>query len=593
MRARWVVCLALLTLVAACTATAPDKTGTVDERSKRSPAAGDVVGAVGPYGSFEYLGIPYAEAPVGDRRWRGPEPLARWDGTKRALEHGTACPQFGSPFAGLPIPSDAIGGAEDCLYLDIYTPTDATPVGKGGTGLPVLVWIHGGGNVIGQAANYDGGHLAATQDVVVVAINYRLGPLGWFRHASLREGASSPADQSGNYGVLDMIAALDWVNGNIGAFGGDAGNVTIFGESAGGRDVFALLRAPAARGRFHRAIAQSGGLRSTTLTEAENFVDDAEPGYPGSSNETLATLLVADGSAPDRAAARKKIAQMSPDETASYLRGKSPADILLAYQREDVEGLIDVPQMFPDGVVLPTGAALDAFATTDGHAGVPVMLGTNRDEDKLFLYANPEHVQQVLWLIPRLRDPERFEALAEHGSRMWKAYGADEPAAALLAGGAPGVFVYRFDWDEEPSVLGADMAQMLGASHGFEIPFVFGHFDLGEAADVLWTDENAAGRKELSERMISYWVNFAKTGAPGRGVDGDLPEWKPGPEFLVFDTDAGGGLRMSNETVREDEVLAAADSDARLGTKEQRCEFGEFLRRRSSRHHDAPAPAGC
>lgn len=585
--------LSAIVLVSACTAAAPDKPLTADDSSRRSPPAGDIVGGVGQYGSYEYLGVPYAAAPVGALRWRAPEPLARWDGTREATRHGNACPQFGSPFAGLPIPSDRIGGEEDCLYLDIYAPKTAPPVTAGKGGVPVLVWIHGGGNVIGQAANYDGGYLAAHEDVVVVAINYRLGPLGWFRHASLRESAGSPEDQSGNYGVLDMIEALSWVRDNIAAFGGDAGNVTIFGESAGGRDVFALLQAPAARGLFHRAIAQSGSVRSTSLAAAENFADDADPGLAGSSNETVIALMVEDGSASDRAAARTRLASMSPEQIEAYLRSKSSSEILASYQREATEGLIDVPQMFPDGAVLPTGAALDTFATQDGHANVPVMIGTNRDEDKLFLFANPDNVWQFLWMFPRLNDPERFAAMAEHGSRMWKAAGADEPAAALQKGGAPGVYVYRFDWDEEPTIVGSDFSEMVGASHGFEIPFVFGHFDLGEAANALWTDENEPGRKELSERMISYWINFAETGSPGRGRKGDLPEWTEGPAFLVLDTAQDGGLRMSDETLREEEVFVSASRDPRLGSESERCEFVRSLQRRSNRFKTTELPGGC
>ncbi len=585
--------ISFVALLVGCTATAPDAPSAPDPSSRRSPPAGDVVGRVGIYGSHEYLGIPYAAPPVGERRWRAPAPLAPWSGTREATRHGAACPQFGSPFAGLAIPSDEIGGDEDCLVLDVYAPVDATPVTAERPGLPVLFWIHGGGNVIGQASNYDGGYLAATQDVVVVAINYRLGPLGWFRHASLRAEATTEEDRSGNFGVLDMIAALGWVRDNIAAFGGDPGNVTIFGESAGGRDVFALLRAPGARGSFHRAIAQSGGLRSTTLAEAENFADDTPPGNPGSSNETLVALLVEDGSAPDVPTARAKLDAMTATDVATYLRAKPAEAILATYAREATEGLIDVPQMFPDGAVLPASAPLDGFATADGHAGVPVMIGTNRDEDKLFLFANPEHTWQLLWLFPRLNDPENFEARAEHGSRVWKAAGADEPAAALGKGGAPGVFVYRFDWDEEPTIVGSDFSKMVGASHGFEIPFVFGHFDLGPAANALWTEENEAGRKKLSEQMISYWVQFATTGAPGQGRSGDLPEWKPAPEFLVLDTDADGGLRMSGETLTEEEVLAAADADPRLLDDPDRCEYLRWLRQRTNRSRTRALPTGC
>ena len=579
----------VLFLAVACTTSTPTKPTPTEVSSRRSPPAGDVVGVAGSYGNHEFRGLPYAKAPVGDLRWRAPQPRERWSGTREATEHGSACPQFGSRFAGLPIPSDQVGGNEDCLFLDVYAPADVTP---NESALPVLVWIHGGGNVIGQAANYDGGYLAASQDVVVVAINYRLGPLGWFRHASLRESVRSPEDESGNYGVLDMIAALGWVRDNIAAFGGDPNNVTIFGESAGGRDVMALLAAPAARGLFHRAISQSGAVRSTTPAQAENFADASEPGAPGSSNEILTALVVKQGRAPNRAAARAELATWTAAETAEFLHGLSPAEILAAYSTDDAEGLVRVPQMFLDGTVLPAEPALDVYAS-GRHAGVPVLLGTNRDEDKLFLYADPDETWNLLGLIPRLNDPEAYAAKAKYGSDLWKSAGADQPAAALAEGGAPGVYVYRFDWDEQPSLLGADLGAMLGAAHGFEIPFVFGHFDLGPEANVMWTEDNEAGRKELSEAMISYWVNFAETGDPGRGRAGKLPAWTPGPEFLILDTEDGGGIRMASGVVREDDVWAAAVADPRLSDRDERCAFLEFLRQRSARPPLGTMPSEC
>ena len=558
-----------------------------DPESLRALPGGRILGERDEHGAFAYRGLPYAEAPVGELRWRAPRPASGWADTREALQSGSACVQFGSRLGGLDLPLGEVGGSEDCLFLDVYAPTARASVPR-----PVLVWIHGGGNVVGQAGNYDGGYLAATQDVVVVNINYRLGPLGWFRHAALREESSSPEEASGNFGILDMIAALEWVRDNIASFGGNPDNVTVFGESAGGRDVFALLQSPAARGLFHRAISQSGGLRSSTLVEAENFADASEPGAPRSSNEVLVALLMSEERM-DRAAARRKLAAMSSGEILAFARGV-PADRLMqAYAIENSGQLARVPQMFPDGALLPEGRGLEILSRPDGHAGVPVLVGTNRDEDKLFLYAAPENSWQFLGLLPRLKDPDRFEGLAEHGSQMWKASGADEPALALQAGGAPGVWVYRFDWDEEPTILGSDLSQILGASHGFEIPFVFGVFDLGAEANRVWTEENEPGRRMLSEQMISYWINFARTGDPGQGVDGNLPMWTQAPSFMVFDTEQGGGLRMSDSTVREEEVLAAAREDERLGRGDERCEALARLHSRSNRHQDVALPPGC
>jgi para-nitrobenzyl esterase len=221
------------------------------------------------------------------------------------------------------------------------------------------------------------------------------------------------------------------------------------------------------------------------------------------------------------------------------------------------------------------------------------MVGTNRDEDKLFLFADPENVGRILWLVPRLRDPDRYDALAEHMAMVWKAAGADEPAAALQRGGAPGVYVYRFDWDEAPSVLGADLSRMIGAAHVVEIPFVFGHFDLGKEANAMFTEENEPARRELSAQMMSYWAEFARTGNPGRGGRGDLPEWKPGPSYLVLDTAAGGGLRMSDETLTEETAFARIAADPRLRNDEERCRVARSALGHAHRLGEGDLPPAC
>jgi para-nitrobenzyl esterase len=280
--------------------------------------------------------------------------------------------------------------------------------------------------------------------------------------------------------------------------------VTIFGESAGGRDVFALLLSPRARGLFHRAVVQSGGTRTLEAHRAESFVDDPPPGHRNSSNEVLLRLLQADG-AEDRAAARARLAQKSAAEVARYLRATDVWDLFAAYEKEELEHLMDVPQVFRDGVVLPEGEPLEQLARPAGAAGVPVIFGTNRDENRLFLFADPRRVRRLLWLVPRLVDEPNYLATTQHMSGMWQVTGVDEPAA-LLSRTRGDVYAYRFEWDEEPSVLFADLSTMLGAAHGFEIPFVFGHWQLGREANVLFTDGNAAGRAELSRKMMSYWA---------------------------------------------------------------------------------------
>jgi para-nitrobenzyl esterase len=595
---------ALLLSLAACSASQPAASPptVADAATRRAPPAGELVGAAGRHGGHTWLGIPFAQPPKGALRWRAPQPHPRWDGVREALAFGSPCPQFASPVGGVPGERGSIVGDEDCLFLNVYAPAFApASVPADGQRLPVMFWIHGGGNTIGAASFYDGSALASQQNVVVVTTNYRLGALGWFRHAALRsecapagrsadalaaapgasgdeggaaaaattaadseaaaaEAAAAPApaldpaclaDNSGNFGTLDQIRALEWVRDNIAAFGGDPGNVTIFGESAGGRNVIALLVSPRAGGLFHRAISQSGGTRSSTLAEAENLVADAEPGAANSSGEIL-----------------KKLGAGS-----AALRDLSVDKLLRAYDPGGI-GMYDAPQVFPDGAVLPAQDTL-AVLRAGKHNQVPVVLGTNADENKLFAFLDPRYVRRLLGVFPIVRDEAAYFRDTDYGTRSWKINGADEPARALSETQPGRVFVYRWDWNEEPSVLWADLGELIGAAHGLEIPFVFDHWDLGPETRFLYTEENAPDREALADAMQGYWAEFARTGNPARGGKSDLPAWtawdEAGDKYLVLDTPGDGGIRMARETETLDALIAAIEVDATYADAAQRC----------------------
>jgi para-nitrobenzyl esterase len=226
--------------------------------------------------------------------------------------------------------------------------------------------------------------------LIVVTVQYRLGVFGWFSHSSLRGGDGTADDGSGNYGTLDHVKALGWVRENISAFGGDPDRVTVFGESAGGRNTLSMLLSPRANGLFQRAIVQSGGIRTSTLARAEHFVDAEEPGDEWSSGEVLLKLLIRDDEAVDREGAKAKLAAMSDAEVADYLRGKSADQVLSVYEGNRLGGMYSFPQMPRDGAVFPEEDGIDAFARPGGYNRVPVILGTNRDENKLFMaFASP------------------------------------------------------------------------------------------------------------------------------------------------------------------------------------------------------------
>jgi para-nitrobenzyl esterase len=569
------VCSALgLAGLLACTSEPPPPLPSADPATLRRLPAGLVIGRAGQHGGHAWLGLPYAEPPQGELRWRAPQPLLPWTGTREALAFGASCPQLASPVGGDDsAPAGTLVGSEDCLYLNVYAPALAPgEIPTGAKRLPVMVWIHGGGNTIGSARSYDGSHLAATHDRIVVMLNYRLGALGWLRNASLREGRE-PAEASGNFGTLDQIRALEWVHDNIAAFGGDPGNVTIFGESAGGQNVLALLVSPPAGGLFHRAISQSGGTWANTPAEAEHLRDDPAPGHAQSSGELLLALLQADGQAADRASAQAALAAMPPAEVATFLRGQSVERLFAAYPAG--ADRYDPPRVFLDGAVLPDEPLHHAIGRPGAYHPVPVLLGSNRDEQKLFSFIDPRQMRRWFGLIPRAKDPAAYQRDAAYRSRVWKVTGVDD-LARRLAGAQPGrVFAYRFDWDEEPSVLGADLAELIGAAHGLEIPFVFGHWNLGNAGRILFDAENEPGREALSGQMMSYWAEFAATGDPGRGREGSLPRWSAwrddGEKYAVLDTPAGGGVRMAGESEGLEEIAAAILADPSFADDAARC----------------------
>jgi para-nitrobenzyl esterase len=262
---------------------------------------------------------------------------------------------------------------------------------------------------------------------------------------------------------------------------------------------------------------------------------------------------------------------MTNAEIAAYLRAQTPETILSAYPETDSEG--DPHRLLRAAAAVPRrrraaerrGTA--AFAAGDYHR-VPVILGSNHDENKIFMFASSKYVRRFLG-IPRLRDAEQLRprgALPQpllEGLRGRRARGRDAPRSG------PSVYAYRFDWDEEPSILGADLGRMIGAAHFMEVPFVFGHFDVGPNSKLLFDEGNAPARLALSEQMQSYWGEFAWTGAPGSGRDGRQPAWTAwdpsqttASKYIVFDTAAGGGIRMAHETESTSAIIAELSGDA-------------------------------
>jgi para-nitrobenzyl esterase len=451
-----------------------------------------------------FKGIPFALPPVGPARWKPPSPMPSWKGVRKATAFGPACPQTSPQLSNI-YTRDPMQMSEDCLTLNIWAPLDARKA-------PVFFWIYGGALVGGASREpfYDGTRLAE-QGILVVSINYRLGALGWLAHPEL--SAESPDGVSGNYGLLDQIEGLRWVQHNIGSFGGDPSNVTIAGESAGALSVMYLMAAPAARGLFAKAIAESAYMISMPELKQRRF------GSP--SAEEVGTSLAAALHAPNIAALRAM--------DAAKLTEAAPA-----------------AKYFPwptiDGHVLPR-QLVDVFDRGE-QAPVPLLAGFNSGEIRSLRVLAPPPPATAAEYETAIR--ERYLDLANEFLRLYPStnlqesvwattrdalYGwtSERLARKQTALGKP-AFLYLFDHGY-PS----EEAAGLHAFHASELPYVFGTFN---GTPPLWPKiPTTPEETKLSDAMIGYWSSFARTGRPQAANEPDWPAFGSKGAYMAF-TDA-------------------------------------------------------
>ena len=557
---------------------------TIDQDSLRNTQEGLVIGMEGENNTFAWKGIPFAKPPIGELRWKAPQDASAWNGTLEATEFKSACFQGSSMIQG-----DGEGkwsGNEDCLYLNVWTPQlTEDQLENNQEKLPVMMWIHGGGNTTGSAHVYDPSLLVSKHNVVVVTIHYRMGPLGWFRHPALQTPDSSKADISGNYGTLDTIKALEWINKNIKYFGGDPGNVTVFGESAGGHNAAAIFASPLAEGLYHKVIVQSGIMSSSSIEAAESYLPESGIAPSRSGLEAFNHILVANKSAANLIEAKKIQDEMTLEEIRTILYEQSP-DVLLQSSFDARPKRGGMTRVFPDGHVILKGGIEEAFNNSSLRR-VPIISGTNKDENKFFNALNRNFVKWgpatglyktvgVDEMPLEIIDPEYYDAISFYGSSFWKQRAVDTPARKLILSGHTDTYAYRFDWDELSTINDIDLSKLIGAAHALEILFVFGTFDSFIVKNFLFGDDAYPAGKKLSEQIQSYWAEFAYTGNPGRGREGNLPLWtswsnQEGDKYLVLDSENDKGVFMSDIEYTQDYLLNRIASDSRLNNKEK-CE---------------------
>jgi para-nitrobenzyl esterase len=534
---------------------------------------GDIIGYQNNLGVSIWRGVPFAQPPVGDLRWRAPRPPVSWQQPRQMLEAGPDCAnQANNTSAG----KNLINGSEDCLYLNVFAPANAKD-------LPVMFWIHGGANN-GGTSNHpmlDGSQLASQFDVVVVSINYRLSAFGWLSHPALRANAELPEDHSSNFGTLDQIAGLKWVQRNIAKFGGDANRVTIFGESAGGWNVMALMASPLAADLFHGAIVQSGGLDIEPIAKAENFIEDG--GHEHSSREFINQLLITENRAANREDAKKLQNSMTAKDLGNYLRSKTTAEIYKAFRSETGGKVFGNLDLIGDGIVLPQAvASKELFADPTNFNAVPVILGTNRDEMKLFLGFSPDQVDRFMGIPIAIKNSARYAAFSSYASDQWKIKSVDQLATVMRKGQGDSVFAYRFDADDLRDFGFLSLQELMGAAHAFEIPFVFGNF-VTLMSNIIHPESARAARNALSQSMMSYWASFAHYGEPAKGYHGKQVEWATWSNndeqnrIMIFDTSLDRGIRMSPMKLKMQDLKQKFINDTRFNDQKEHCQVYKLL----------------
>lgn len=543
--------------------------------TQRQTSLGPVVGAdlSKTSGTFAWKGIPYAKSPVGDLRWKAPADLAPWTTPAPTQKFGNACASFGRLYGpGSNNQYDAtigttIGqtvGSEDCLYLNVWSPSAATNTSK----LPVIVFVHGGSNVTGYTADpvYDGANLAKTANAVVVTVNYRLGLFGFFNLGQLK--TNNLQDDSGNFALLDIVKALKFVNGNVANFGGDPSNVTLMGQSAGAVNVYALMTSPlvvkANPALVHRLLPISGGIsRANELPAGSVATLASAADYRGQADYLLANLVLADGLASDLAGAVAYVATRSADQIAAYVRGKSADAIVSTVVAKLAPIGASGSGPIADGNVVPL-SPISAIRAGD-YLKVPLLAGNTRDEGKLFptllplvggsgsgrkindatvfsiaYNYKPEAAPTTTleeWIpaayLPISAPVTGFNARSDQLGRAFFLNSRDSVLAAVQSQ-QNAIWFYRFDWDNQP----APFNDIFGAAHAFDLPFVFGNFGPSLYASVTNSKANEPGRLALSDAMMRSIGAFARNGDPNDASLGVT--WAKWPATLVFDASLDG-----------------------------------------------------
>ena len=507
--------------------------------------------------------IPYAKPPIANLRWKAPREI---DNSSSLIQpkDGNFCIQRTSILGGsAQFSNESISGTEDCLYLDIYAPKK-----KSEKLLPVMFWIHGGGNTSGLKDLYNFSKLVKKHNVIVITVNYRLGPFGWFTHPSI-QNFQDGIDKTSNFGTLDIISALEWVNKNIRSFGGDSNNITIFGESAGAHNVLSLLVSNKAKGLFHKAISMSGYTESISIEDA--FRQKTQSPTSNYSSWEVVKKIINNKSNENK--------QYSSQDTRDILYSLSGKEFYQYYaNRESFE---ELPLLTNDGLVIPKIGLKSALSKKEYVNIVPTIAGSTRDEVKIWLAFSKyfvtldESATSYIFDLPKviLKDEDAYEAFNYYRSNAWKIRGVNEPLNSLIEAGNSQLYSYRFDWDDHRKYFVADFKKLFGAGHALEIPLLTGSTLLVGGPPVSnFMYPKGFSHFYTSRNMMRFWTNFAKYGEPGystNNIKWDLYNVDENNFSSYILLDKKKNLKMSSDNITFKKLSKQVFSDKRLNEIEK------------------------
>ncbi len=488
--------------------------------------------------TLQWLGIPYAKPPVKERRWKVSDPPEKWEGLLNTTEYKDRSAQ---------LVDGKLIGSEDCLYLNIWKPL------KQKTVRPVLVFVHGGGNVTGSGEDFNGENLCKATDSVVVTINYRLGAMGFFRHPSIRSG--DPATDSGNFAILDILQAFDWVKKNIANFGGDPHNITAAGHSAGARNLLATLISPLNHSLYHKAIILSGGMTNCDPALGEKR-----------SQDIVEQLLVMKKVVNSRQDAKKWLKDNNSTTVYSFLSNLHAKEILSLYSDSPLQ-MQPFPHLFKDGAVIPTEGV-----PSKGIPVIPMIIGSTNSEFSSFV---TRHAYFSSFVSDRFlrnckKEEKLFYAATNYGSKLFAAFNAESTATSISKGNHnDSIYVYRFAWGTKNDVISSDLQLLFGAFHGADLDFYSGMVTglARDAGSNYFNEHNKRGRQKLAYRMRQYLKNFIYTGNPNGEQKRELSliewkDWLSSKGILLLDADLKREwISMTTDTLRREEIIVEMEEE--------------------------------